>query len=64
MTTLHTYLPAAKAAAVVALVLLALRYALKIDVWYVLTGGVSWVLAIETGVVGFLLGWHFGRKKR
>jgi predicted lysophospholipase L1 biosynthesis ABC-type transport system permease subunit len=64
VSTLQTYLPAAKAVAVVVLVLLALRYVLKIDVWYVLTGGVSWVLAVETGVVGFLLGWQFGRKKR
>ena len=49
--------------AAVGVVLLALRYVLKIDVWYVLTGGVPWVLAVETGVIGFVLGWWIAKRR-
>ena len=49
-------MPALYVAAAVVVVLLALRYVLKIDVWYVLTGGVPGVFAVETAVIGFVLG--------
>lgn len=50
-------MPALYVIAAVVVVLLALRYVLKIDVWYVLTGGVPGVFAVETAVIGFVLGW-------
>jgi hypothetical protein len=52
------------AVAAVVLVFLALRYVLKIDVLYVLSGGVPGVFAAETGVIGFVLGWLLLAKRR
>ena len=56
-------MPALTAVAVVVVVLLGLRYVLQIDVWYVLTGGMPWVLAAETGIVGFVLGWVLAKRR-
>lgn len=68
MTTIDTAASRARmqalyVVAAVFLVLLALRYVLKIDVWYVLSGGVPWVFAVETAIIGFVLGW-FSAKRR
>jgi len=30
---------------------------------YVLTGGVPWVFAVETAVIGFVLGWFFTKRR-
>ena len=65
MTNPATAAPRAKAVVAVAAVvlgLLALGYVLEIDVWYVVSGGVPWVFAAETALVGFLLGWFFGSR--
>lgn len=56
-------MPALAVVAAVVVALLALRYILKVDVWYVLTGGVPWVFAVETAVIGFVLGWFFAKRR-
>ena len=55
--------PALYVVAAVVVVLLTPRYVLKIDVWYVLTGGVPWVFAVETAFIGFVLGWFFAKRR-
>lgn len=57
-----TLKPVLIGAAAVVLLLLLLRYVLSIDVIYVLSGGVAWVLLLEGAVVGFLVGWLVGRR--
>jgi hypothetical protein len=67
MTTADTFSRGkglALAAFAAVLLFLLVRHVLQIDVWYVLSGGVPWILAVETGVVGFVLGWCFGTRRR
>lgn len=54
--------PVLIAVAAVVLLLLVL-WAVGIDVIYVLSGGVPWVLLLEGAVVGFLVGFLAGRRR-
>jgi len=55
--------PAMTVLGLLLVLLLMLRFALKIDVVYVLSGGVPWMLGVEGAVVGFGVGWLLGRRR-